>query len=450
MASRSPMGTPCLFKLVTRFRWISLAAAVAAIASAGLAGPPSAQAIEYGVASSPRDPGRALDVLPRGTLVRTGASWQAIELRPGRYDWKAIDRTVRAITGRGLRPLLVASSAPPWAAAPNGAPRRPVPPRAARDADWRRFVAALGHPYPTVTIQVWNEPNLAHFGLIAPDRYLQLLQLAVDAVGERRVVGAGLSPVKETPPSSIGYERYARALRDAGVAGVDPDVAIHIFPGWVGGIDYVRKVQRAYGCDTRLWVTELGSMPDARRGKALTSAQEGTQKKLMQETLAKLRKTEGIAGIVAYRLTDSPSGEFLGDASAGLFRANGAPKPILSVFRSAAAGASPPAASPCALGTSNDFRLGKVRRNERRGTAKVAVLVPGPGKVRLANARLVRGAKAVARARPKVKLSVRPRGKARTGLVRRGNATVKAKVIYTPKGGSASTRTKRIRLVRER
>ena len=119
--------------------------------------------------------------------------------------------------------------------------------------------------------------------------------------------------------------------------------------------------------------------------------------------------------------------------------------------------AGPPA--PRAERPSNRFRIVKVRTNRRRGTAVVAVRVPGPGTLALRRNRKVRpAAKHPTRARI-VRLTVRPRGKAKRRLsakrirargARRARIRVRARITYTPAGGAPRARTRKLWLVRRR
>lgn len=120
---------------------------------------------------------------------------------------------------------------------------------------------------------------------------------------------------------------------------------------------------------------------------------------------------------------------------------------------------------------SNEFSLGKPKRNPRRGTAKLPVRVPGAGRVALRETRQLEGAvrqvseiaaqassaAASAESGHRVRLPVRPRGKAKRRIAKRRCATtgkrrltvrVRAKVSYRPAGGKARTERIRLKLVR--
>jgi RTX calcium-binding nonapeptide repeat (4 copies) len=109
--------------------------------------------------------------------------------------------------------------------------------------------------------------------------------------------------------------------------------------------------------------------------------------------------------------------------------------------------AKPPTGQPPAA-PSSDFSFGNVKRNKRRGTAKLTVGLPAAGDVELATTRKVKGAASRAEAAGELKLRVKPKGRARRKLAASGKAKVAAEVTFTPDGGSPSTRTKALKLRR--
>jgi hypothetical protein len=98
------------------------------------------------------------------------------------------------------------------------------------------------------------------------------------------------------------------------------------------------------------------------------------------------------------------------------------------------------------------FSLGKVRKNKRKGTAKLTVRVPGPGDLKLAKNKKVKGKEKSAESKGTVKLPIEPRRKVRKRLRRKGTAKVRARVTYTPDGGDpnivAGTDTKTVKLIK--
>ena len=91
------------------------------------------------------------------------------------------------------------------------------------------------------------------------------------------------------------------------------------------------------------------------------------------------------------------------------------------------------------------FSFGKVKRNKKKGTAKLTVEVSGPGEVELAESKKVEGTQKTPQAAGDVTLQVKPKGEARKKLNRVGKAKVKAKVFYFPDDGTPlSTESKKL------
>ena len=104
----------------------------------------------------------------------------------------------------------------------------------------------------------------------------------------------------------------------------------------------------------------------------------------------------------------------------------------------------------------NSFSFGKLKRNKNRGTAVLAVTVPGPGEIGLSG----KGLKLVTRAaRPAhakavaaagvVKLPVRATGKTKKKLKKKGKVKVTANVTFLPTGGSPATQPHKLKLVKK-
>jgi hypothetical protein len=104
---------------------------------------------------------------------------------------------------------------------------------------------------------------------------------------------------------------------------------------------------------------------------------------------------------------------------------------------------------------SNEFRLGRVKLDRKRGTAKLEVWVPGPGSLRLGG----RGVTALPRKKSAARSGLRhvgrkgtlflalgPAGKAQRALLRRGWVKVQARISYLPDGGTQRTKSRTVRL----
>ena len=105
-----------------------------------------------------------------------------------------------------------------------------------------------------------------------------------------------------------------------------------------------------------------------------------------------------------------------------------------------------------ALASPSGFRIIRVKRNKQHGTARVLVKVLGGGSLRLRG----KGVKEDSERAPeagRATLKVRARGRAARRLGRgapHSKARVRFKVTFTPTGGDAQTKSKRVRLVARR
>lgn len=96
---------------------------------------------------------------------------------------------------------------------------------------------------------------------------------------------------------------------------------------------------------------------------------------------------------------------------------------------------------------SNSFTFGKLKRNKRKGTAKLQVKVPGPGAVVLSGKK-VKKATLDAKRAGAFSLSIVPKRKLARTLRSRGSAKASIRVSFTPTGGTANTRSKSVKLIR--
>jgi virginiamycin B lyase len=106
---------------------------------------------------------------------------------------------------------------------------------------------------------------------------------------------------------------------------------------------------------------------------------------------------------------------------------------------------------------SNEITFGKLKRNKRKGTARLSVEVKGPGVLELAGKGLVkqRPARTTRRARlaaktvaaaGTVKLLIKAKGGKKRKLNRKGRVKVTANVTFTPTFGLPATNSRKIRL----
>lgn len=99
---------------------------------------------------------------------------------------------------------------------------------------------------------------------------------------------------------------------------------------------------------------------------------------------------------------------------------------------------------------SSEFTFGKVKPNRKNGTATLQVKVPGAGMVQLLGSKTVKPATKQSKAASLVTLKVKAKGKAAKQLSKKGKAKVKARVRFTPTGGTAKTKSKAVKLMRKK
>lgn len=106
------------------------------------------------------------------------------------------------------------------------------------------------------------------------------------------------------------------------------------------------------------------------------------------------------------------------------------------------------ASAEVVIGPDNVIKFGKLKRNAKKGTARLFVNVPGPGVLTLSGKQVKRVKKAAKKA-GKVALPIKAKGKALGRLKKKGKAKVRAKVAFTPNEGTAFEKTKKVKLVRK-
>ncbi len=92
--------------------------------------------------------------------------------------------------------------------------------------------------------------------------------------------------------------------------------------------------------------------------------------------------------------------------------------------------------------------LGGVKLNKAKGTATLSVKIPGGGTLTASGNGIVKAKKSAKNAKkPKtLKLTIKPKGKAKKLLAEEGTAKVSAKITFKPTSGAPVTKTKKITL----
>jgi len=98
------------------------------------------------------------------------------------------------------------------------------------------------------------------------------------------------------------------------------------------------------------------------------------------------------------------------------------------------------------IGPDNAFKFGKLKRNAKKGTAKLFVNTPGPGTLVMTGKQIKRVTKKVSKA-GSVALPLQAKGNGLRKLAKEGDVKLTPKVTFTPTGGSALTLTKKAKLI---
>jgi hypothetical protein len=358
----------------------------ALVAGAGLLGSPApAPAAVLGVQDDRLTSGPVERVPARMALLRaSGAKVTRIDVlwslvaprRPAdptdpedpAYRWERTDATLRGIAALGVTPIVVAYSAPSWAAGGRGTPPgTEVNPNAPSAADYGRFMRALAtrytgthrpagqaEPLPRVRhFEIWNEPNLA--GFLAPQvsggrrvavtRYVQMLRRAYPAItranpGAIVIAGAG-GPRSSTDARGTGALAWARAIAASGAPfdafsqhvypAAAPLAPTRAFPAWktlpslFAALD---AVPRRRG--TPVYLTEVGYTTAATpfRTVRVTAAQQARY--LRQLVGLPAVRSGRVRAVIWFNLQDNPNWP------GGLRRETGRAKPSHAVFRALA------------------------------------------------------------------------------------------------------------------
>ncbi len=284
------------------------------------------------------------------------------------YDWSRADAAMRGFARIGATPILVAYSAPAWAAGGRGAPRgTEVNPNAPDPAAYGRFMAALARrysgsyrpagasePLPRARhFEVWNEPNLGAFlspqvrgsARVGVTRYVAMVRAAYPAIhranrgaiviagvgGPRSSTGAtgtgALEWTRRVAASSAPFDAYSQHVYPAAA----PLSTTRAFPAWATLpqlFQVLDAVPRRRG--TPVYLTEIGYTTAATpfRDVRVSAAQ---QARYLRQILGLPAVRSGrVRALIWFNLQDNPNWP------AGLRRLDGAVKPSHAVFRRAA------------------------------------------------------------------------------------------------------------------
>jgi hypothetical protein len=259
--------------------------------------------------------------------VRLNLDWEAIQPRPGVWDFSQADASIAAAEAAGLKIYACLLYSPPWASS-NGKGSG-VPPVAA----WEAYVRAVTRRYGSriKAYGIWNEPNLDDYWVGNARDYVQVLLLPASAIIHQEAPGALVAgpDLAHLVTATIPVPQFFAELKRYGGAEALDVISHHVY----GREDFEDKLLGAnfFGfkyrpglkqmlsqaglADKNLWLTETGV--DAQR------VGEGRQAQLLEEQWRLLAAQPWIKKAFVYAWADD-TGQ---DSQWGLLDRRGNPKP---------------------------------------------------------------------------------------------------------------------------
>lgn len=279
--------------------------------------------------------------------ARFDFDWGGAEPRPGSFDWRRIDRLVKAARARHMSILATVAYTPAWAR-PEGTTDKAPP---GDPADYARFARAAAQRYAPLDVhhwELWNEPNLAQFWRPAPDptAYAMLVQAGADAIKDvdatATVVTAGLAPaVDRGDRTTISPRTFLRGVYDAGAGPAFDAVGVHPYtypdPPMTPVPDNsfftlpdTYQVMVEHGdAAKRLWGTEYG----APTGSSKRSVTEEEQADRLRSGFEQWRSWSFTGPLFWYSHRDKGTDAEDPEDNFGLATVEGRPKPALAALR---------------------------------------------------------------------------------------------------------------------
>jgi len=283
------------------------------------------------------------------------------------FDWRAIDRFVKAASKRGVKLLAIVGYTPKWARSPdclsNG--DRCAPGNAGEFAVFAAEAAARYSPRGVKTWEIWNEPNLKGSWEPAADigDYAALLKASSLAIkkadSEAIVIAGGMGPAasKNGSISPIDflsglYRSEARDYFDA--IGYHPYCypdAPDDFQTWSGWsqmaqtkINLRSVMQDNGGSAKQIWLTEFGA-PTGGPGGIKISAKdlaragvdhvsENLQSQMISQAISYVKKNSWIGPLFIYSYRDLGTATGTNENFFGVLRHDGSKKPAYDAIKS--------------------------------------------------------------------------------------------------------------------
>ncbi len=270
---------------------------------------------------------RALGV----TTSRLFVDWAAVEPSPGQWNWQQPDAEYQTMLAGGLRPLIVAFTAPCWARPSTDCsnPYFTGPPDPDHDTDWTTYIQDLTTRYPqAIAIEIWNEPNLDQYFLphANPTRFTQLLAEAYTAIKTIHptmpVISGGLllAPPCTSPITGGECDQpFLTTMYNDGARNYMNGLGVHIYPSdyqngtptqwdpnamtqWLSQLTPIRTAANA--TNQPIWITEMGISTTTQPGwpAPATPTQQATY---LTDMIQTADATPNVAMVTIHTLQDT-------------------------------------------------------------------------------------------------------------------------------------------------
>ena len=283
--------------------------------------------------------------------TRLPIRWTTVEPERGKWDFRKVDRVIRALRDSHIELLPILMSVPPWASGVNPAEVKGFPDTfpAKRVEDWQEYVRqVVMHYHKEIRYwEIWNEENGEDFYKPLPNagEYVGILKAAHDTIRtidpKAKVVLGGLqmNGIIPNPWSPIKVENFLQKIYDAGGKPYFDVVNIHpyVLATKEQGPAYAAKLVRdtiivmEKNGDRRkpLWITETG----LGTGNGVTEQIQAEHLKGIYEEMAKIPQVKAIYWFLLRDMDKSVCG---GEDSMGLITMIGRRKPAFAAFVNAA------------------------------------------------------------------------------------------------------------------
>lgn len=270
---------------------------------------------------------------------------------PASYDWTPTDNLVRELGERGIRPLAVLGTTPPWAARAAGCTQDTCAPTDPAQLAAFARTAATRYSGQIAAYELWNEPNTAIFYAPAPDPvgYTRLLRATYPAIkgadARATVMTGGVAPAV-TQLSASGVARtvqpveFLSTIYANGGRGSFDAVGWHpySYPQMPGGSDPGSAWVQLYGSalnvrglmvangdgGKKIWATEFGAHTDPAGEGYIT---ESAQASYLGSGIDQWRTYSWAGPMIVYQLRDRGTDRADRENFFGLQRFDGSRKP---------------------------------------------------------------------------------------------------------------------------